>query len=968
MNNFRKAISVILVMMMLLTAAPLQGFVGLDLPNLLLKANAAKVIGYGSGSGFDWQLDDEGLLTISGRGDGEMSDFPENPNFSFTDYSPWYKYNLHDKVKKVVFVNKITRISSNAFGNCSNLTEIELPDEITAICERTFDGCLSLKSIAIPNSVTSIGYLAFGYCGLENIVIPENVKFIDNSAFGVCKSLSWIALPKALETIGNYAFDYCINLTDVYYAGSEQEWNAINIGSNNDLLLNANIHFNSVAPDDSKDFVETLQYGADRFSFGKNIEGYIGESVNSLVLYESALNDTTALTFSSSNTDVVEIGEIQHGTGEYITLENQHIATVPLIFKSEGTSIITVVSPEGLSSSITVSVKPVVYELKLYSTVSTLLVGKGRSIGAAVELEKNGVPTGEKCEYSFAVSDSDIVSISDVKTSNSDNNTYFTIKGLEEGAAKLTITEQSTGAMYSATVTVNKGILTYNAEALPKYYDGKHECNGIISGMYIDEFVSTQTDDSDMSVSFNVYNTTGLVGVVAVYDADGNLKESLPIKRFDGGIISSVYDTLKECYYLVKDLATGDILSYKQSSYSEKTEIKDIKVPKGGRIEITNDIMYSDACCLLNVSELAINTILLIGDTIKGLSSEEIKKIAEESSVTLLKNKVLEKVPGMAEEFRETVIKSIMSDIGDLAIADALNIITDNVTKIFSDFNIDFTKLVVDSAASVTVGIAEDAFTAATSFVGVALKGMFIAADYLELSAFIMNFAMPRSESVMKIYFDDENGCLSDNGVTIKAENGTADLSESNFVMHSVVISDGDLMADVIKEALDNMSDEYVLRDIYLERDGVISQPDQPVLVSIPVPAGYIDVTLYWVKDDGTLVEIPYTFTGGKYITFRTNHFSYYAIVNSKNENEICKEHIDNDGDFLCDNGCGFEFDKPVEPEIPVEPDIPDEEPAINCSHICHKTGFLGLFAKIAVFFWKLFGINPVCSCGAAHY
>ncbi|MBR3815369.1 MAG: hypothetical protein IKJ27_01435 [Clostridia bacterium] len=39
-----------------------------------------------------------------------------------------------------------------------------------------------------------------------------------------------------------------------------------------------------------------------------------------------------------------------------------------------------------------------------------------------------------------------------------------------------------------------------------------------------------------------------------------------------------------------------------------------------------------------------------------------------------------------------------------------------------------------------------------------------------------------------------------------------------------------------------------------------------------------------------------------------------------------------------------------------------------ECDHICHKTGFMGFFAKIAMFFWKLFKTNPVCECGMAHY
>ena len=38
------------------------------------------------------------------------------------------------------------------------------------------------------------------------------------------------------------------------------------------------------------------------------------------------------------------------------------------------------------------------------------------------------------------------------------------------------------------------------------------------------------------------------------------------------------------------------------------------------------------------------------------------------------------------------------------------------------------------------------------------------------------------------------------------------------------------------------------------------------------------------------------------------------------------------------------------------------------CSHLCHKSGFMGFIWKIVQFFWKLFSMNPVCECGAQHY
>lgn len=41
---------------------------------------------------------------------------------------------------------------------------------------------------------------------------------------------------------------------------------------------------------------------------------------------------------------------------------------------------------------------------------------------------------------------------------------------------------------------------------------------------------------------------------------------------------------------------------------------------------------------------------------------------------------------------------------------------------------------------------------------------------------------------------------------------------------------------------------------------------------------------------------------------------------------------------------------------------------AANCSHMCHKKGFMGFIWKLLRFFFKLFKIQPVCDCGVKHY
>ena len=78
------------------------------------------------------------------------------------------------------------------------------------------------------------------------MTIPNSVTSIGDSAFENCDSLTSIIIPDSVTSIGYRAFSDCTSLTDVYYTGTEAQWNEMkaNIGSENDYLLNATIHYN----------------------------------------------------------------------------------------------------------------------------------------------------------------------------------------------------------------------------------------------------------------------------------------------------------------------------------------------------------------------------------------------------------------------------------------------------------------------------------------------------------------------------------------------------------------------------------------------------------------------------------------------------------------------------------------------------------------------------------------------------
>ena len=158
------------------------------------------------GDNLTWKLDDEGTLTISGK--GAMTEWVNS------DSAPWKTYS--NTINKVVIQPGVTSIGGHAFSKCKNLTSITIPEGVTSIGSDAFSGCSSLTSITIPEGVTSIGEYAFYACeNLKSITIPKSVTSIGNYAFGGCSSLTSITIPEGVTSIGWYAFQGCSSLTSI---------------------------------------------------------------------------------------------------------------------------------------------------------------------------------------------------------------------------------------------------------------------------------------------------------------------------------------------------------------------------------------------------------------------------------------------------------------------------------------------------------------------------------------------------------------------------------------------------------------------------------------------------------------------------------------------------------------------------------------------------------------------------------
>ena len=164
-----------------------------------LSANAEKS---GScGPNLKWHLTDDGVLTITGK--GQMYDY---------SYTPW----SNDDLTRVIIGNGVTTIGEAAFRSCSHLTSVTIPNSVTTIGGWAFSICSSLTSVTISNSVTTIGDNAFiGCSSLTSVTIPNSVTTIGSEAFSDCTNLQKVNIGNSVKTIGEFAFNKCTNITQI---------------------------------------------------------------------------------------------------------------------------------------------------------------------------------------------------------------------------------------------------------------------------------------------------------------------------------------------------------------------------------------------------------------------------------------------------------------------------------------------------------------------------------------------------------------------------------------------------------------------------------------------------------------------------------------------------------------------------------------------------------------------------------
>ena len=237
-------------------------------------------------------------------------------------------------------------LTSDGLDGVDDCTEVYVPDTVCGY------------------SVTTIGNSVYAeFRDTKKLYIPNGIKNIGSSTFENCVSLEEITIPASIERIGGKAFLNCGALTDVCYGGTEEQWKKISIGSGNDFLLDAKIHYNyckheytSVITSQAsciKNGVKTYTCKHCSATYTEEFEGahsYSSASNICKVCNYNRVSELLEYTFSNGKAEITSAKKSLSGNVIIPeTLGGYPVSVIDSYAFSSNTKIVSVVIPEGVT-------------------------------------------------------------------------------------------------------------------------------------------------------------------------------------------------------------------------------------------------------------------------------------------------------------------------------------------------------------------------------------------------------------------------------------------------------------------------------------------------------------------------------------------------------------------------------------------------------------------------------------------
>ena len=135
---------------------------------------------------------------------------------------------------------KLKKIENQAFAYCDNLKTAVIPDGVKELTGQPFRYCEKLETIELPDGLTLLED-NFSQCySLKALKIPYGIE----TAYGVayCTACKSITVPSSVTKISS-GFSYQSGVTDIYYQGTKEMWDDLEVYGGNDNLDSISLHF-----------------------------------------------------------------------------------------------------------------------------------------------------------------------------------------------------------------------------------------------------------------------------------------------------------------------------------------------------------------------------------------------------------------------------------------------------------------------------------------------------------------------------------------------------------------------------------------------------------------------------------------------------------------------------------------------------------------------------------------------------